>query len=76
MQTINEGALHLHSARGAAKMGSIKASDISVATSGVHQCVPLLCTAPALPANPLCSTSSTAVSTEVVGTQIICCGVL
>ena len=38
VQTINEGALHLHSAGGAVKMGSIKASDVSVATSGVQQC--------------------------------------
>ena len=42
MQTINEGALHLQSAGGAVKMGSIKASDISVATSGGQQCAPLL----------------------------------
>ena len=42
VQTVNEGALHLQSARGAVRMGSIKASDISVATAGVHQCGPLL----------------------------------
>lgn len=42
MQTINEGALHLQSAGGAVKMGSIKASDISVATAGVQRRGPLL----------------------------------
>ena len=42
VQTINEGALHLQSSGGAVKVGSIKASDISVATSGVQQCAPLL----------------------------------
>ena len=42
VQTINEGALHLQSAGGAVKMGSIKASDISVATAGVQRRGPLL----------------------------------
>ena len=40
MQTINEGSLHLRSAGGAVKMGSIKARDISVATAGVQPRVP------------------------------------